>query len=85
MKKPAKQYTIRNIPTQVDQSLRRRAKLLGKSFNQVALEALASGAGETLRPTRDFSKVIGSMSEKEALNLDEEIKLQRQVDPELWK
>ena len=80
-----KQYTIRSIPDQVDRALRRRAKESGKSFNQVALEALASGAGESLKPKRDFSEVIGSISEKEAAKIEEEIRLQRQVDPRLWK
>jgi plasmid stability protein len=85
MKKTAKQYTIRNIPDPVDRALRRKARESGKSFNQVALEALTSGAGESLKPKRDFSEVIGSMPEKEAARMDEEIRLQRQIDPRLWK
>jgi plasmid stability protein len=84
MQKHTKQYTIRNIPERVDRVLKRRAKETGKSFNQVALEALASGANESLKPKRDFSEVIGSLSEKEALKIDEEIRLQRQIDLELW-
>jgi len=80
-----KQYTIRNIPEQVDRALRRRAEESGKSFNQVALEALTSGAGQTLVPKRDFSEIIGSITEKEAKGMDEEIRLQRQVDLRLWK
>lgn len=80
-----KQYTIRNIPADVDRVLRRRAKELGKSFNQVALEALAAGAAVSLRPKRDFSEVKGSLSRKQAEELEEEIRLQRQVDPDLWR
>lgn len=80
-----KQYTIRNIPHHVDQLLRRRSRESGKSFNQVALEALVTGAGETLKPRRDFSEVIGSLSAKEAARIEEEIRLQHQIDPELWK
>jgi hypothetical protein len=85
MSKNARQYTIRNIPDQVDRALRRKAKAAGKSFNQVALEALASGAGESLKPKRNFSEVIGSLSEKEASLIEEEVRLQRQIDPRLWK
>jgi plasmid stability protein len=80
-----RQYTIRNIPADVDRELRRRAKQLGKSFNQVALEALVSGAGMELKPRRDLSEVVGSMSAKEAGHQDEEIRLQRQIDPDLWR
>lgn len=85
MSKPTKQYTIRRIPDRVDRALRRRAREAGKSFNQVALEALASGAGESLVPKRDFSEVIGSMSKSEAARIEEELRLQRQIDSRLWK
>jgi hypothetical protein len=85
MKKNTKQYTIRSIPEQVDRVLRQRARRAGKSFNQVALEALIIGAGESLRPKRDFSGIAGSLSDAEARKMDESIELQRQVDPELWK
>jgi plasmid stability protein len=80
-----RQYTIRNIPADVDRTLRLRAKQLGKSFNQVALEALVAGAGHDFRPKRDFSGVVGSLTAKEAERLDEEIRLQRQIDPDLWR
>jgi len=85
MPKNAKQYTIRNIPDSVDRALKRRAKSAGKSFNQVALEALSAGAGESLKPVRDFSEVVGSLTEKEAIHIEEEIRLQRQIDEKLWK
>ena len=39
---PTKQYTIRNIPEQLDQKLRKRAELSGKSLNQIVLEDIAS-------------------------------------------
>jgi len=84
-KNTSKQYTIRNIPENVDQRLRRRVKESGKSFNQVALEALTLGTGQSLKPLRDFTEIIGSLSPKEAENLEEEIRLQHQIDPDLWK
>ena len=84
-KQANKQYTIRNVPQRVDRILRQRAKETGKSINQIALEALMSGVGEPLRPNRDLDAVIGSMSVSEAKKMDEEIRLQRTIDPELWK
>lgn len=85
MSAPARQYTIRNVPDEVDAVLRRRAKQLGKSFNQVVIEALAAGAGLELKPKRDLSEVVGSMSPAEARRMEEEVRLQRQIDPELWR
>ena len=80
-----KQYTIRNIPQRVDRILRQRVRESGKSFNQIALEALISGVGEGLRPVRDLTEIIGSMTEQEAEKIEEEIRIQRAIDPELWK
>jgi hypothetical protein len=80
-----KQYTIRNIPSDVDRVLRRRAKADGKSFNQVALEALVAGAGRDLKPKRDFREVIGSLTRKQADDFEAEIRRQHQIDPELWR
>jgi plasmid stability protein len=84
-KNTLRQYTIRNIPESVDLRLKRKAKESGKSFNQTALEALTLGTGQSLRPNRDFTEIIGSISSREAEKLDEEIRLQRQIDPDLWK
>jgi hypothetical protein len=57
------QYTIRAIPSKVDKALRKRAQKTGKSLNEVALEALAKGAGVT--PDVSFDDLdwfIGSKS-----------------------
>jgi hypothetical protein len=80
-----RQYTIRGIPADVDRVLRRRAKEASKSFNQVALDALVAGTGVPQVPRRDFSQVIGSLTAKQAAAMDDEIRLQRRVDPELWQ
>ena len=39
------QYTIRNVPRDVDRALRQKAKAQGKSINEAALEALRQGVG----------------------------------------
>ena len=41
------QYTIRKVHGVLDAALRRTARGRGKSLNQVAIEALARGAGVT--------------------------------------
>jgi len=85
MKASARQYTIRNVPPEVDRVLRRRAKDGAKSFNQVALEALVAGTGQTLVPKRDLSDVVGSLTKNEAAHLEDEIRRQHQIDPDLWR
>lgn len=85
MKSNARQYTIRNVPPEVDRVLRRRAKDSTKSFNQVALEALLAGTGQSLAPKRDLRDVIGSLTKAEAAHIEEEVRLQHQIDPALWR
>jgi hypothetical protein len=56
------QYTIRNIPKQLDQALRRKARAEHRSLNEVAIEAMEEGAnlkGEK-RVYRDLDWFIGS-------------------------
>lgn len=85
MKSNARQYTIRNVPPEVDRVLRRRAKETAKSFNQVALDALVAGTGQSMTPKRDLGEVVGSLTKKEAAHIEEEVRLQHQIDPELWR
>lgn len=78
------QYTIRNIPPELDRALKARAKKLGKSVNQVALEVLAAGTGKAIR-RRSLRNMPGAWSAKEAAELDRFLEEHRSIDPELWK
>lgn len=79
------QYTIRGIPPAVDAALRRRAKATSKSLNQVAIEALADGAGAALRPRkrRSATGIAGTWKEDKAF--DEAIADHERIDDELWR
>jgi plasmid stability protein len=78
------QYTLRNVPKELDRALKARAKLLGKSVNQVTLEALAQGMQQTLR-RRNLRTMPGSWSKSEAEAFEEALASQRSIDQELWK
>lgn len=79
-----KQYTLRNIPKEVDLELKRKTRESGKSFNQVAVEALAVGCNQILQYKIDLSDIIGTLSEEEANLIEAEIKRQHQIDQSLW-
>ena len=79
-----RQYTIRNIPESLDRTLRQRAKKSRKSFNQVAIEALMAGAGE-VPVKRNLEGIAGTLSDNEAAAIEEEVRLQRSIDPEMWR
>ncbi|MFY9747435.1 MAG: hypothetical protein WA891_04025 [Acidobacteriaceae bacterium] len=79
------QYTIRNVPTSLDAALRRRAQEQRKSLNEIAIEALARGAGiegERIRK-RDLSDIVGTWQNDPAF--DEAIAAQDTVDEDLWR
>lgn len=79
------QYTIRNIPDHLDSELRRVAREKGKSLNEVAVEALARGAGVSDHPRRrrDLSDIAGTWRKDPAF--DRAIAAQDTVDEEMWR
>ncbi len=84
MQKKTKQYTIRNVPEEVDRALRKQAKASGKSINEVALDALAKAARiDSLSRLEEFRDIIGSWVEDP--EFDRALEAQRQIDEELWR
>jgi hypothetical protein len=79
------QYTIRNIPTVVDQVIRKRAKQTGKSFNQTVVDMLSLQSVGTTKPeeNNNFDWLFGSMKLDD--KFDEAIKDLSQIDKELWQ
>jgi hypothetical protein len=79
------QYTLRNIPNQLDAEVRRRAREERKSMNRALLEALARGVGlqgEAQRQ-RDLRDIAGTWKRDPAF--DQAIAEQDKVDEALWK
>jgi len=79
------QYTIRNIPAEIDQALREQAAAERKSLNQVLIDVVARGLGLAKKPKklRDLSFMAkGPLPEPEVLK---EFERQRQIDPEMWE
>jgi plasmid stability protein len=79
------QYTIRNIPETLDEALRRAAREKGKSLNEVAIEALARGAGITGERgrQRDLSDIAGTWRKDPAF--DAAVAAQDTVDEGMWQ
>lgn len=79
------QYTLRNIPPQVDEALRLRAREEGRSLNEVAVEALARGVGVTEHEVRrrDLSQFAGTWHDDP--EWDARLEEQRRIDEDLWK
>jgi hypothetical protein len=79
------QYTIRQVPEQIDRSLRQKSKQARQSLNEAAIDALSKGLGlaEDAPRYHDLDALVGSWQEDAAF--DAAIAAQDQVDPRLWK
>ena len=79
------QYTLRNIPENLDAALRERARETGKSLNEVAVEALGRGLGfaEEARRQRNLRDLAGTWRNDPAF--DRAIADQHSIDDQLWK
>ena len=79
------QYTIRGVPPALDEAIRERARIEGKSLNDVAVEALAEGLGFStgVIEHRDLSDIIGTWKKDAAI--ESALAEQDQIDESLWK
>ena len=84
MRQKPKQYTIRNVPAEVDRALRKQARANSKSLNETAVEALRRAVGGDA-PVRhhDLDDLIGTWVEDP--EFDRILEAQRQIDEELWR
>jgi hypothetical protein len=79
------QYTIRNIPPEVDRVIRKRASQSGKSFNQTVVDLLSLQTFGTTDPPAN--KGLESFFGLNTLDdtFDEAIRDQSKVDKKLWQ
>jgi len=84
MKKQARsvQYTIRGVPREVDQVLRKKAAQRSQSLNQVIIDELTVATVGQHRKA-DFSDLVGRWTPDPGF--DEIVASQRQIDPDKWK
>lgn len=78
------QYTIRNLPKEIDRVLRRKAKEEHMSLNQTVLEILKQGIGlaNEVPEHHDLDFLIASWQEDP--EAEKAIHEQRRIDPEKW-
>lgn len=79
------QYTIRNLPPELDKTLRQKSKKTGKSLNTVVLETLVKGSGLANKPVinHDLDFMIGSWVEDP--EFDKVVEEHDRIDEEMWK
>ena len=80
--------TLRNIPREIQEAIRRRATDEGLSFNKTVLrmleEALGLRRGRVDALHHDLDHLAGTWSREQADEFDAALAEQRRIDPELW-
>jgi hypothetical protein len=86
-KKTTVQYTVRDVPEEVDGLLRETAALEGVSLNQATLHALQRGLGTERVPVRyrTLRQVIASAPKPSRAAWRSALEEQDKVHPEDWK
>ena len=84
MKRRHVQYTVRDVPIDVDRRLRAAARRSGKSLNRTVLGLLCKEAGVSETALyADLDGFFGSWVHD--AEIDRALAEQRTIDPELWK
>ncbi|MEN9470462.1 MAG: hypothetical protein RL630_2195 [Verrucomicrobiota bacterium] len=86
-KKPTIQYTVRDVPEEVDGLLRESATLEGVSLNQATLRALERGLGSDRQPVRyrTLRQMIAQTPKASTKAWHAALEEQDQTNPEDWK
>ena len=81
--------TLRNIPIELQDAIRRRAQADGVSLNRTVQRMLEEYSGLRQKPGPivydDLDHLAGTWTEEEADSFDAALTEQRRIDPELWE
>jgi hypothetical protein len=85
-----KAVTLRSLPPNVAEAIRKEANRKGMSLNKAVIRLLENRVGareKKLRQTRhhDLDDLAGSWSKQEAVEFDKSLADQRTIGPDLWK
>ena len=86
-KKATVQYTVRDVPEEIDGLLRETAALEGVSLNQATLHALQRGLGTERVPVRyrTLRQVLAQAPKPSKAAWQAALEEQDKVNPEDWK
>ena len=84
-----KAITLRRVPPDVSQAVRKRSEERGESLNKAVLGMLEEALGGRKRRKKklyhDLDALLGSWTREEAAVFDRALEEQRRIDPELWR
>ena len=88
-KQPFGAITLRGVPADVAQIIRKRSSESGESVNKVVLELLEAGAGTGRKRRKivhhDLDALFGAWSRTESAAFDRELAEERRPDWDVWR
>ncbi len=81
------QYTVRGIPDQVDRYLRKKAKVSGRSLNQVVIDELSESTGisrQSVADSLDWFYGSNTIGDDVIAALEEDDKIQKELTKKQW-
>lgn len=86
----SKQYTIRNVPENVDRYFRKLSEITGKSLNQVIVDELSNSAGqgnssESLADSLSWFIGSNTIDDETVKFLDDEDRIQKELTRKQWQ
>lgn len=85
MSRQTRQYTVRNLPPELDRTLRERCRETGKSLNEVVIETLKRGSGVAEEPPIYHDLDFMARTWVEDPEFDKVLEAQEEIDEEMWK
>ncbi len=85
-----KLVTLRNLPPELANAIRRRAKERGSSLNKAVISLLEERFGKGGRKREravyhDLDALAGLWSKEEAARFETALRDQRAIDPDVWR
>lgn len=85
-----KAITLRNLPTDLAETLEREAAATGRSLNKTVIRLLEKATGVSGSPPKttrfhDLDDLAGSWTNKQAREFERHLQDQRQIDPDIWE
>jgi plasmid stability protein len=80
-----KTLTIRNLPPEVAEALKREKQRRGDSLNQAVIDLLGQALGVGMARSNGLAKLAGSWTEGEFRRFEEAVAPFEAIDPDLWR
>jgi plasmid stability protein len=81
----SRHLTLRNVPPEVAQSLRREARRRGASLNQTAVDLLRAGLGVATARSNGLKRLAGTWTPQDLERFEAAVASVEAIDEELWR